>query len=224
MKIHVAAALIAALGLAGCASPVKVSPETSAALRGQTLVVTARKAPAFRLHGNSQVLLGGLLGGIGGAISDGIAVDQGTAFAARYRLVQPSEAVASSLAQTLQAQKGMRVVSPTLPVEDGEAPDAVASKAASRARYVLDVRTGAWELSSQFGQSRYVHVVMGSLIDTQSHQVVSQDTCRTPLPPPGVEWPKPEAMIANDAARLRSDMKAATDACVAQLRQSVLGL
>ncbi|MFT4195738.1 hypothetical protein [Ottowia sp.] len=224
MKIHVAAALISALGLAGCASPVKVSPETSATLRGQTVVVTARKAPAFRLHTNSQVFLGGLLGAIGGAISDGIAVDQGSAFATRYRLVQPSEAVASSLAQALRTQRDMRIVSPPLAVEDGEEPDALASKAAPRARYVLDVRTGGWELSSQFGQSRYLHAVVGSLIDTQSRQVVSQDTCRTPLPPPGVEWPKPEAMVADDAARLRSDMKAATDACVAQLRQSVLGL
>ena len=221
MRIQTAALLALPLVLAGCASTVQINRDTAAALRGQTIVLTARPAPQMAVQSSGSAALG-VFGAIGGIASASLQIDRGAAFVKQYQLTSPTDPVAGALARALRSQWGMQMAGPAVPVDDNDMP-ALAAKANGKARYVLDVITTLWMLDAIGGRAQYGHAARARLIDTRSGQVVADGTCSTEPARTLAELPTYDSVVANNAAVLKSQMNTVHEACVNQLRKAMFG-
>lgn len=99
--------------------------------------------------------------------------------AAPNHIADPSPAIAAAVAKELAANRGTRVLAEPISVS-GDDPAHVAAGAKSYARFVVDVKTDGWGVGNlQTSLTRYAISYRGiaHLIDTQTNDIVAQDTC-----------------------------------------------
>lgn len=206
--------------LTGCASmpaPRPLDAAGVAAVRDQTVAITARPTPDFAalMPGNAVF---GLIGGIA-------AVGSGNKIIADNRVPDPADAIARSLAAALRDTQGSKIVAAPVAVDKGDAGH-VAAQAKGKARYVIDVETRVWQLiyfSSDWTHYQVPYTAVARLIDTDTASVLAESTCALKSDtnagaPTFDEW------TARGAARLKASLAASGATCAAQFKRDMLAM
>lgn len=170
-----------------------------ASLQGKTLTVAKREKPAFAAITAGKAAFG--LIGATAMLVKGNSIVQGN------NIEDPAEYIASELAGDLASAHAMAVV----PAESG-------------ADFLLDVRTVNWSFTyfpTDWNSYRVIYSAKLKLIDTRSRKVLAEGFCAR-IPEQTDSAPGYDELLADQAARLKQELTAGADHCIAELRAKVL--
>jgi len=204
--------------LAGCTtiSTRTLSDAGATPLQGRQIAVVTLPPSTFAVMLTHGVALGPL--GIPEMIAEGRRV------LADDHIVDPADAIAAVLADSLAGQRGAVVLEPHA-TSQGDDPAAIVAAAPPAARYVLAVGTVSWGVGNlPMPRSNYFvsYVARARLIDARTKAVVAEAGCMQP--PDGSEFNGAYAELAADNGRLiKTELAARVDRCIHFLKRDLLG-
>ncbi|MEK8032621.1 hypothetical protein AACH06_17510 [Ideonella sp. DXS29W] len=218
MKKLVVSGLVVGM-LAGCASYEKrpMTQESAKALRGQSVAVTARKAPDFTAMTPAKAAFG-LLGAAA-------MISEGNGIIASNQVADPASTIAAQLTAAIGANYGTTSSSNAVATDKDDAPS-IAASATSADRFVIDVQTINWSFvyfPSSWGRYRVIYTAKARLIDAQSKSVIAEGFCKR-IPEDATNAPSYDELLNNQAARLKSELSLAAEECVKTLKAEMLAL
>jgi hypothetical protein len=204
--------------LSGCGSqPKAVGLRGKEALKGKTLAIaTPSSAPDFTYFSPGKVALG-----IPGEAWMRAA---GARIVVENRIADPAVAVAGELAQSFHAALG--TVHAANAIESDDRSPSVLSAKAAGAGLVLYTQTYDWRMwyyTTNFNRYRARVVVSATLVDTTTQKVLGSAKCDEQSPNSPDVSATSEEMVADGAKRLKQELATAQAACVARLKQRLLG-
>lgn len=215
--LRVIAVVLGVVTLTGCVSTknVPLHHGRAAALKGSTLTVTKREKPSFAAMTAGKAMLG-----IVGATA---MIVKGNNIIEENHVDDPAGYIADALAAELATAHGMTIV----PVEgviatSGHAADL--SKLYRGADVVLDVQTVNWSFVyyvTDLNNYQVIYTAKLRLIDTRNRRVLAEGFC-PPLRPKAEDAPGYDELLANQAARLKQELRVRADRCIADFRDRVL--
>ena len=177
-----------------------ITTKDLADLNNQTIVQTSPPVPGF------LVLKFKLPAGGPATVDDALIRNAG--------VVDPAISMGATLAASLASANGARILPQRIAVTGAEVGQ-IANAARSSARYVLDVRTFSWLLTYlPFAWNSYglAYTASARLIDTQTNTIVAQGYCNLGFDKT-IDPPTFDAMVANQAARLKRELSVSAEAC-----------
>jgi hypothetical protein len=231
LSIPVATAIFAS----GCGSAPahKADYVLANALRNQTVGYTVRSTPRFSSLNTSQALTNAVIDAAGSVVaatrlSPGFhaATDaDAAAKAAQYgHVVDPALGIAQELLSAFENQKGVRRADGVLAVPDESTPKDIARPARARARFMLDVETSQWGLSTfatDWFHYELHYQAKARLIDTESGTVVASGECKD-VPDDKAKAPNFDQLMIDNAALLKQKLASAANECAAALKAKML--
>lgn len=196
--IILAAGLVA---FAGCVSTkiVPLQQARMASLQGKTLTVAKRDKPSFGAMTAGKAALG--------LIGAAAMIAKGNSIVQENNVEDPAGYIATELANDLATAHFMTVV----PAEGG-------------ADILLDVRTVNWSFvyfPTDWNSYRVIYSTKLKLTDTKSRKVLAEGFCAR-IPEKSDGAPGYEELMADQAARLKEELKAGADQCIGEFRTKVL--
>lgn len=187
--------------LTGCVSTkiVPLQQRGMASLQGKTLTVAKREKPAFTA-GTAGKAAFGLIGATAMIV-------KGNSIIQENNVEDPAEYIANELAGDLASAHAMAVV-----------------PADSVADILLDVRTVNWSFvyfPTDWNSYRVIYSAKLKLIDNRSRKVLAEGFCAR-VPEKSDSAPGYDELLADQAARLKQELRAGADHCIAELRAKVL--
>ncbi|SHG53918.1 hypothetical protein SAMN05428948_0932 [Massilia sp. CF038] len=231
LSLPIATALLAS----GCGSAPAPKSDLIAgdALRDQTLGYTVRSAPPFSSLNSAQALTNKVIDAAGSMVaatrlSPGFHATteaDAAAKAASYgHIVDPARDISQELVSAFEAAKGARRADGVLAVPDAIKVKDIARAARGRARYMLDVETEKWGLSTfatDWFHYDLHYQASARLIDTESGAVVASGVCKD-KPDDKARAPNFDQLMIDNAALLKSRIATAALECVATLKAKML--
>lgn len=231
LTIPVAAAILAS----GCGSAPanKIDIAGGNALRNQVVGYTVRSTPHFSSLNTSQSLTNAVIDAAGSLVaatrlSPGFhaATDaDAAAKAAQYgHIVDPALGITQELLAAFVSEKGARRADGVLAVADDIEPKEIARAAKGRVRFMLDVETNKWGLSTfmtDWFHYELHYQASARLIDTESGKVVASGICKD-TPDDKASAPNFDQLMIDNAALLKSRLAIAARECVAALKVGML--
>jgi hypothetical protein len=211
-------AISIALVVSGCAS-VNVQPIDSksvAALKNQSLSLTKREKPSFAASTPAKAVFG-LIGAV--AI-----ISEGNKIVKESDVPDPANSIAVGLAKALGEKYGTKFSGNTVLITTDEA-ERIADASKASAKFVLDVATTYWGFvyfPTSWGRYRVIYMARTRLIDTEAKKVVAEGFCKR-IPESDANAPTYDELVANSAARLKSELSLAAEECINSLRKEMLG-
>jgi hypothetical protein len=187
--------------LSGCVSTkiVPLQPAGTASLQGKTLTVMKREKPSFAAMTAGKVAFG-LIGATAMIVKGNRIINENN-------IEDPAVYIAEKLAGDLANAHAMTLV-----------------PAGSGADILLDVQTVNWSFvyfSTDWNSYRVVYVGKLRLIDNQSRRTLAEGVCAR-APAKSDSSPGYDELMANQAARLKQELTAGADHCIAEFRSKVL--
>jgi hypothetical protein len=206
------------LVLCGCAAVNKqvLSADSTASMRGQTIAVTQRPTQVFTAMTPARAAFGML-----GALA---MLNEGKAIVATYELTDPAAGVAEGMATLAAGNYGMEFSSAPVAVDTRDVAQ-IAARAGS-ARYVVDVETSYWAFTyfnTDWTHYRVAYGANARLIDVRQKAVLAAGRCWE-IPESNANAPTYDAMLANSAAILKTQLAAAGRACIEALKKDMFPL
>jgi hypothetical protein len=214
----VLAPVAAAALAAGCVSVQQIPMDASSAqtLRGKEVALAERKAPDFTAMTADKAAFGMI-----GAVA---MTSAGNELVKRHGIEDPAVHIGETLAAELGSRYSIRRSPKGAPILTDEAADL--AKAASSSDIALDVRTLGWAFAyfpTSWARYRVIYNARLRLVDTKSGKVLAEGLCsRVPVQTP--ESPSYEQLLADNAARLKQELRAAADYCVSEFKVKTLAL
>ncbi len=212
-KVRAAAASIALL--AGCAGQqTHLAREDLASLSSQREIHAVHHRPIGPVIQSSGYTAATML--VGPFISAGAAFAEASELQSKLGLEDPLVQVKHRLAAALQTElklANVRMVEEPILAEDVEL-----LKEKFRSGVVLDVATAQWGIDN----NRVKYMGRARLVRLADRQVIWDGTCKIVI---GEDKPSPtrEALVANDGALLKANLREAGDACADQLARWMTG-
>jgi hypothetical protein len=215
-----------ALMLAGCVSTANVALTKGrlSGVAGSALIVSSREMPDFVILKPSTAVISGLTGGVGGAIAGDIAVKNGDEFIKTNEIPDPAvkmeKELSAYLAKSfrLMEKKDTPVAAKTNDEED------IASAAAGKADFVLDVQTINWSfIYLPFNWSRYriLYSVKLRLIDVKKKEMIAEGFYFWKTPDDAYN-PTYEELVANHGEGIRKQSENARVAATQYFESNIL--
>ena len=210
------ACFIIVISVVGCASVSHIKNQSlgSADLRNQSIGLTARKSPDFTAMttGKTMIPLGYLL-----------AKEAGRGLVSEQGVQDPKLIITSALSRALEERYNVKVIRPEIETSSDD-PGSVSDQFSNNIAYVLDVRTTNWYFAPiNVWSSGYVvrYTTIVSIIEKRTRSVVAQAACDK-YSDLSNKAPTYDALVANDAALLKTILAASASACAEQIKKSVL--
>jgi hypothetical protein len=225
--IPVAAAILA--GGCGSAPVHKLDVAGGNALRNQVVGYTVRSTPRFSSLNTSQALTNAVIDAAGSLVAatrlapgfHATTDADAAAKAAQYgHIVDPALGITQELLAAFESEKGARRADGLLAVADDSNPKDIARAARGRARFMLDVETSNWGLSTfmtDWFHYELHYQASARLIDTESGAVVASGVCKD-APDDKASAPNFDQLMIDNAALLKSRLAIAARECVATLK------
>ena len=229
--IPVAAAILAS----GCGSAPahKVDVAGGNALRNQVVGYTVRSTPRFSSLNTSQALTNMVIDAAGSLVaatrlSPGFHAttdaDPAAKVAQYGHIVDPALEITQELLTALESEKGARRADGLLAVADDSNPKDIARAARGGGRFMLDVETSKWGLSTfmtDWFHYELHYQASARLIDTESGAVVASGVCKD-APDDKASAPNFDQLMIDNAALLKSRLAVAARECVVALKAGLL--
>lgn len=207
----------------------------ASALRNQPVGYTVHAAPRFNSLSTAQSFTKSVKEAAGSAMaatglirntapapaSEG---DAGDDAAKLGHIVDPAIAITQELLATLEIRNGIKPVPGGLLVADGVKPADIAYASRGRARFMLDVETVEWGLSTfsiDWFHYQLHYEAKARLIDVASGAVVATGVCKD-VPDDKDSAPNFDQLMINNAALLKEKLAVATRECIATLKSGML--
>lgn len=214
MYKKVSVALIAA-SLVGCVSvnQIPLSPDTATTLKNREVVMGKRAKPDF-----GAMTAGKAAFALVGAFA---MISAGNQIVSHNNIQDPALYIEQKLSADMSSRYGTKV-SPASVLLTSDDVQSIAKNDAG-ADLVLDVRTINWSFAyfpTTWNKYRVIYSSRLRLIDARNGKVVAEGGCaRVPEETP--DAPTYDELLANDAARLKSELKKAADFCVGEFETKV---
>ncbi|HEY0061788.1 MAG TPA: hypothetical protein VGC21_06685 [Telluria sp.] len=231
MSFPIATALLAS----GCGSAPAPKSELTIgyALHNQTLSYTVRNTTPFSSLNSAQALTNKVID-MAGSVAAASRLSPGfhatteadaAAKAASYgHVVDPAHDISEELVAAFEAEKGIRRAEGVLAVPDDIKVKDIARAARGRARFMLDVETEKWGLSTfatDWFHYDLHYQASARLIDTESGKIVASGVCKD-TPDDKAKAPNFDQLMIDNAALLKARIAAAAMECVATLKSKML--
>ena len=189
------------MAFTGCVSTkiVPLQQARMANLQGKTLTVAKREKPSF-----SAVTAGKAAFGLIGATA---MIVKGNSIVQENNVEDPAGYIATELAGDLANAHSMTVV-----------------PAGSAADILLDVQTVNWSFTyfpTDWNSYRVIYTAKLRLLDARSRKVLAEGFCAR-IPEKSDGAPGYDELLADQAARLKQELTAGADHCIAEFRSKVL--
>jgi hypothetical protein len=203
----------------GCVSTktVPVDVASTSSFQGKTITTSRRGVPDFSAMTAGKAMFG--MVGVAAMIS------KGNAIVRENKVEDPADYISSRLIADLAQKHSLS------PAENGgtlvadETPEKLATQYAS-SNYLLDVRTINWSFGyfpADWNSYRVIYSAKLRLIDTSNAKVMAESFCsRVPDKTDGA--PSLDELTANQAQRLKDELRAAADYCIGEFKSNALSL
>lgn len=205
--------------MCGCVSmntkPIDAS--IASTMKGQTVAKATHKKPDFAARTAGKAAFA-----IVGAFA---MISAGNEIVAKNNIDDPADSIASSLAQTLEANYSAHVVPTSVAVSSDDA-EIIAATAKGAANLILDVKTVNWSFGffpADWNHYRVIYTAKARLIDSQKKNVIAEGFCKH-VPETNVNAPTYDELLANGAERLKKELSLAAEECVKNLKSNMLRL
>lgn len=211
-------AATAGLLLGGCVSTQNVKADM-AALRTAapaTVVVSSRAKPDF-----AAMTAGKASFGLIGAMA---MISAGNAIVEENGVEDPAAYIGTALANDLSARLGATTVDNGGTLATGTKPGELA-KLYPGADLVLDVQTVNWSFAyfpTDWNSYRVIYSAKLRLIDTRTGSLKAEGFCAR-VPEQAADAPSRDQLLADQAAALKRELRAAAEHCIGEFRTNVLG-
>lgn len=215
-----------ALALTACVSVehIQMTASTADSLKGREISVSERARPDFGAMTAGKMAGGALFGALGGAVAGSAMVSAGNEIVQQNNLEDPAERIGSALSAALAAKFGARTNAPRTALSTDEAAE-TAKRASSD--LVLDVRTINWGFvyfPTSWSKYRVMYTARTRLIDAKKGQVLAEAGCAAPLAENAESAPTYDELLAEGAARLKTELSRATDFCASEFASKMFAL
>ena len=183
----------------------------------RTVAVSSREKPSFAAMtaGKAQF---GLLGAAA-------MISAGNTIVRENNVEDPAVYIGNALAARLSEKLGLQVSDNGGKVTDVTKPDQLATQYAG-SDLLLDVQTVNWSFvyfPTDWNNYRVIYSAKLRLIDTRNRKLLAEGFCaHTPADAEGS--PSRDQLLADKAARLKSELRIAADHCVPDFAAKVLGI
>lgn len=206
MKKIISSALILT-SITGCVSLANKPIEQTGLLdlNGKTIIITQRNKADF-----SAMTAGKAAFALIGALA---MISAGNKIVAENHIEDPSFVLGESLAKGLQAKYGVQVKAPAIKTTDGNIEQI--ANVSNSANYAIDVQTVNWGFGyfpTDWSHYRVIYVAKARLINLVTKQVIAENGCVI-RQNSNENAPTHEAMLANEAALLKSMINKAVSEC-----------
>ncbi len=205
--------------LSGCASlnEKSIDKQTAVEIQGQTVTYTVRKKPNF-----SAITAGKATFALLGAVA---MISTGNSIITTNNVADPADIIAAGLAKELENAYAVRLVTPPTSVSENDA-DHVTESVNGAARFVIDAQTIDWSFTyfpTDWTHYRVMYMAKSRLIDVRTKVVVAEGFCKH-IPDGNSNAPTYDELLANDAARLKSELNSAASECIKSMKAQMLPL
>src|SRR5688572_25120486 len=186
------------------------------ALRGKEVALAERKRPDFTAMTADKAAFG--------AIGAAAMISTGNDLVKQHGIEDPAVYIGESLASALGSRYSIRRSPKGAPVLTDEAADL--AKAASGVDLALDVRTLGWAFAyypTSWARYRVIYNARLRLVDTKTGKVLAEGLCAR-APEQTTASPSYNELLANNAERLKQELRAAADYCVSEFKTKTLAL
>jgi hypothetical protein len=195
-----------------------------AQLQGGTLAVTQRERADFAAMTAGKMAAGGLGGAIGGAIAGVAAVKEGNRLITERNIPDPAVEIARQLSAHAGDQLGFKLNAEPVATKATSDTAELATTAAGKAAYLLDVQTINWTCIYQpLNWTKYnvLYSAKLRLIDVAKKELVAEGFFSWATPKEG-EHPGYDELFADNGKALRTQLDTATKLAVAHFKEKVL--
>jgi len=214
--------VISCLGMVGCGhNPIILN--NANAIKNKEVAIAKHDKPNFTAFTPGRVA-GGQFGILGALIGEKVSGKTGNEIIAEFNIEDPAPYIAEKLSAELAANYGTTVSSKPMAVTGNDVAEIL--KSAASADLVLDIVTHDWRFAyfaTSWSKYRIVYLAGLRLIDTRSGEILATGTCsrdsnETPTSPTQDE------LLANNAERLKKELREAADFCVSEFKSKALNL
>jgi len=184
----------------------------------QSFIVTKRDKPHFIAQTTGKALIGGLVGALA-------ATSAGDELVRENGIEDPAHYIGAEIYETMATRyRTERITDDIALLEDGDLDEI--GRLYGAAAYVIDVETTNWGLTyfpTDWNNYRVVYHAKLRIIDPSDKQVLAEGFCSR-VPEQDKNSPSYKEMIANNAERLKTELKIAADYCKDQFLRETLNL
>jgi hypothetical protein len=215
--MRVVAGLMLGFLVSGCVSTknVPVNDAVTGDIHGKSITTAKREMPDF-----AAMTAGKAMFAVVGAVA---MISAGNDIIRDNQVEDPANHISAALIAGLAEKHDLSVVNSDAILVANESPDKLAAQYAS-SDYLLDVRTINWSFAyfpTDWDSYRVMYSAKLRLINTGNGQIVAESFCaRVPEKTAGA--PSHNELLANQAQRLKDELRAAADYCVGEFKTKAL--
>lgn len=207
---------LAALSLFACATvtPKRMPAETLSALKGRHIAVSVQETPGFVVMTPGAASAGLLIGGVGYALTQAIAYENGAEIVRTHGLVDPASALGERVAQSLGQKFGLVLVAGAKTPRNGENADEPVTALPGK-DLLVEVATLDWAMvtmAPKWGKYRASYSARVRLVDAQADTVLAEGGCQFKPERYRVYYSYDE-MLVNDAMLLKQRLASYAQQC-----------
>lgn len=195
-------------------------------LNGKTITYVSREKPAFSAMTAGKASAAGLFGAIGGAVAGGAMVSAGNKIVQENSIADPAEHMAQTVINELAAAHALAFKENGKTLAKTADPNELI-KLYAGTDLLLDVQTASWGFGYFPTNWTHYHVIYGvrlRLLSSPDGKVLAEGTC-VRGPEKTVDGaPTYDELLANGAARLKTEINSAAESCITELKSKVLKL
>lgn len=207
------------LVLSGCVSTeiIPLSQSDMNNLQGKTMTTVTRNKPDFAAFTAGKATFG--------ALGAGASIGAGNQLIQENDVDDPANYIADALLEELKQRHNVKSILSQQTIAKSE-DVAELSRQYGEADMLLDVRTINWSYTyfpTNWTHYRIIYSVKLRLIDTKTSKAIAEGFCARV--PEGTEnAPTHEELLANNAQRLKDELRIAADHCIHELKSNTLKL
>ncbi|WP_207062984.1 hypothetical protein [Motiliproteus sp. SC1-56] len=209
--------LVAALTLVGCAGTqnIAMQPDSFAANKPKTITTATREKPSFSAMTASKGAFA-----LVGAIAS---ISAGNDLIEQNQVEDPAVYIGDALASILEKHFALQRVDNNSAVLEDATPAAIAARY-PMSDLVVDVQTLNWSFiyfPTDWDNYRVIYTAKLRLVDTRANEMVAEGFCKR-IPEQDENSPSYDELVANDAQRLKDELKLAAEHCIREFQTKVL--
>ncbi len=206
--------------LCGCVSTKNI-PITESAISNDTIhsvIVSKREKPSFIAQTSGKALIGGLVGAFAATIS-------GNEIVNKNGIEDRAPYIGNEIFKSLATKYKVEQIKDNILLLDDDSLDGIC-QLYSVADYVLDVETTNWSFTCfplDWNNYRVNYHARLRIIDIAKKSILAEGFCSR-VPEQDVNSPSYEELMANNAERIKTELKDAADYCIEQFRRETLNV
>lgn len=210
--------VLAGLTMVGCVSVnhIPMTPDAITSINNKEVVTGKREKPNF-----AAMTAGKAMFAMVGAAA---MISAGNEIVAKNNVQDPATYISEKLSTALSMKYGTKVSAKTVSITDDDVQ--ALSRKNPEIDLILDIRTVNWSFvyfPTTWDKYRVIYSARLRLIDVKGGKVTAEGFCSR-IPDQTPSSPTYEELLANDAKRLKRELREAADFCINDFKTKVLQL